>query len=150
MRLLELHAGTGSVGDAFRQYNWDVIGLDITNGHAIQCDILQWDYTTYKLGYFDAIHASPPCTQYSICRTCAKTPRNLEYVDALVSRTLDIIQYLQPTVWLIENPYTGLMKDRPVMQALREYLRRVCYCRCGLPYRKSTAIWTNLGNYWTP
>ena len=59
MRLLELYACTGSVGNAFTRYSWDVIGLDITKGHAITCDILQWDYTIYKPGYFDAIHASP-------------------------------------------------------------------------------------------
>ena len=73
MRLLELHAGTGSVGNAFKQYGWDVVGLDIVRGHAIKCDILHWDYTTYEPGYFDAVHASPPCTQYSMARTIAKT-----------------------------------------------------------------------------
>ena len=108
MRLLELFAGTGSVGKAFTKYNWDVLGLDITKGHAIKCDILQWDYTAYEPGYFDAVHASPPCTHYSIARTSAKT-------DALVMRTIEIIQYLRPTVWIIENPYAGLMKSRPVM-----------------------------------
>ena len=83
MRLLELFAGTGSVGKAFARYGWDVVGLDITKGHAIKCDILQWDYTTYEPGYFDGIHASPPCTEYSIARTTAKTTRNLTHVDAL-------------------------------------------------------------------
>jgi hypothetical protein len=50
MILLELFAGTGSVGKAFTKYNWGVLGLDITKGHAIKCDILQWDYTAYKPG----------------------------------------------------------------------------------------------------
>ena len=150
MRLLELFAGTGSVGKAFTKYNWDVLGLDITKGHAIKCDILQWDYTTYPPGSFDAIHASPPCTQYSIARTSAKTPRNLTYADELVSRTIEIIQYLQPTIFIIENPYTGLMKSRPVMQALQDYMRVVTYCSYGTQYKKATAIWTNLGHYWIP
>ena len=87
MKLLELFAGTGSVGKAFTKYNWDVLGLDITKGHAIKCDILQWDYTAYKPGYFDAIHTSPPCTHYSIARTSAKSSRNLTLADALVMRT---------------------------------------------------------------
>ena len=77
MRLLELFAGTGSVGKAFHQFNWDVAGLDITKGHAICCDILEWDCTTYKPCYFDAIHASPPCIQYSIARANEGTLRNL-------------------------------------------------------------------------
>ena len=151
MRLLELFAGTGSVGKAFRQYNWDIVGLDITQGHTIKCDILTWDYrSAYAPGYFDAIHASPPCTHYSIARTTAKTPRNLEFADSLVRRALDIIIYYQPAVWIIENPYTGLLKQLPVVEFLRDYLRVVTYCSYGMPYKKATAIWTNLGAHWAP
>jgi len=148
MRLLELFAGTGSVGQAFSQYGWEVIGLDINPGHAIQSNILRWDYTVYPRNHFDCIHASPPCTQYSICRTSAKTPRDLEGADALVQRTLDILEYFQAAVFIIENPYTGLMKDRPLMAPLRDRMKTVCYCRYGMPYRKATSIWTNLD--WTP
>jgi hypothetical protein len=109
---------------------------------------LLWDYTIFPRNHFDCIHASPPCTQYSICRTSAKTPRDLVGADALVQRTLDIIEYFQPKVFIIENPYTGLMKDRPLMAPLRHCMRTVCYCRYGLPYRKATSIWTNL--QWCP
>jgi rhodanese-related sulfurtransferase len=98
--------------------------------------------------YFDAIHASPPCTHYSIARTCSKTPRDLDGADRLVERTLDIIEYFRPAVWIIENPYTGLMKSRPCMAGMDRYLRTVCYCRYGMQYKKATAVWTNLGGYW--
>ena len=98
-----------------------------------------------SLATFDATHASPPCTQYSIARTAAQTPRSLTYADALVSRTIEIIKYLQPTIFMMENPATGLMKKRPVMGPLQGYMRTVTYCSYGLPYKKATAIWTNLG-----
>jgi site-specific DNA-cytosine methylase len=63
MRLLELFAGTGSVGRAFRELGWEVVSLDIEPGHTIQADVLTWDYRTYPPGYFDCVHASPPCTE---------------------------------------------------------------------------------------
>ena len=100
MRLLELFSGTGSVGRAFRDRGWDVLSLDIAAGrHQIRMDIMDWDYKAYDKGEFACIHASPPCTQYSIARTTAKTPRNLELADALVQRTLEIIEYLSPMVF---------------------------------------------------
>jgi len=70
--------------------------------------------------------------------------------DALVQRTLEIIEYLSPMVFIVENPYTGLLKTRPVMANMEPFLRRVAYCFYGLPYRKETAIWTNLGDAWKP
>jgi site-specific DNA-cytosine methylase len=151
MRLLELFSGTGSMGRAFRDLGWEVVSLDIMPGqHTIRADIRDWDYSIFPVGHFDAIHASPPCTEYSIARTCAKTPRNLELADSLVQRTLDIIDYFKPKVFMIENPYTGMLRKRPLMQHLEPFLRRVTYCRYGLPYRKETAIWTNLGDLWQP
>ncbi len=116
------------MGRAFRDLGWEVVSLDITPGqHTIRADILDWNYSIFPVGHFDAIHASPPCTEYSIARTCAKTPRNLELADSLVQRTLDIIDYFKPKAFFIENPFTGMLKKRPLMQHMEPYLRRVTY-----------------------
>ena len=149
MRLLELFAGTGSVGKAYREKGWETVSLDIEPGHDITCDIMNWDYSQLPK-HFDAIHCSPPCTHYSIARTTAKTPRDLEGADAIVQRTLEIIKYFEPKVWTIENPYTGYMKDRPFMFHMKPFLRQVTYCKYGLPYRKATSVWTNLATFWQP
>jgi len=139
------------MGRAFHERGWEVLSLDTTAGrHQIRMDIMDWDYKAYDKGEFACIHASPPCTQYSIARTTAKTPRNLELADALVQRTLEIIEYLSPMVFIVENPYSGLLKTRPVMANMEPFLRRVTYCMYGMPYRKETAIWSNLGDVWKP
>jgi len=151
MRLLELFSGTGSMGAAFRRLGWEVtsVDCDADANPTILCDIMDFDYKAYPPRYFDCVHASPPCTQYSRARTTAKTPRDLEGADALVRRTLQIIFHFQPTCFFVENPYTGMMKDRPVMHFMIPLMRVVTYCKYGLPYKKATAIWTNVLT-WAP
>ena len=150
MRLLELFAGSGSVGKSFKKLGWEVVSLDLSPDFnpTILANLMDWDYQAYG-GEFDCIHASPPCTHYSRARTVAKTPRDLDGSDALVRRTLDILDHYNPKVFIIENPFTGMMKDRPVMQGMKKHMRVITYCKYGLPYKKATSIWTNL-HAWTP
>lgn len=143
MRLLELFSGTGSVGAAFEAAGWQVTSMDIdlrcpADVHA---DIMAFDFSVWSPGHFDAIWASPPCTQYSVARTFARRPRDFEAADALAQRTKDIICYLCPRVWFIENPDSGYLKTREVLE--RVPFLRVDYCMYGAPYRKRTRIWTN-------
>ena len=145
MRLLELFSGTGSVGSAFAAAGWTIISLDLDpkTDATIHEDILTWDYTIYPPGHFDAVWASPCCTHYSCARRGAKTPRDLVWADSLVLRSREIINYFNPRVWFIENPQTGLLKDRPFMNSIPfcdvDYC---CYCDWG--YRKRTRLWNNV------
>lgn len=109
-----------------------------------RCDILQWDYKAFEPGHFDMVWASPCCTEFSIA--LKKRPRNLPVGDALVLKTFEIIDYLKPRWWAIENPSTGRLKTRPYMQGLHK--DRVTYCKYGFRYKKPTAVWHNLP--WTP
>ena len=93
------------------------------------------------------VWASPDCTQYSIARTTAKTPRDFEKADRLVHACRNIIEYLQPCCWFIENPDSGHLKTRQCIEGLP--WTRVDYCMYGFPYRKRTRIWTNCMD-WTP
>ena len=81
------------------------------------------------------VWASPCCTEFSIA--LKKRPRNLPVGDALVFKTFEIIDYLKPRWWAIENPSTGRLKTRPYMQAL--HMDRVTYCKYGFRYKKPTA-----------
>ena len=112
MKLLELFSGTGSIGRAFSDQGWEVISLDQDPKTAatIHENILNWDHTVYPPGFFDAIWASPCCTNYSCARRGAKTPRNLALADSLVLRSQEIINYFSPRAWFIENPQSGLLK----------------------------------------
>ena len=144
-RLLELFSGTGSVGHAFEQAGWEVVSLDADlNAPAdIHCDILFFDFSLWPPGHFDAVWASPPCTQYSCARTTAKTPRDFVAADRVVCAALAAIHYLCPKVWWVENPATGLLKTRPFMRELPPPLL-TDYCMWGFPYRKRTCLWTNV------
>ena len=146
--LLELFSGTGSVGRSFRARGWDVFSVDIdaTTNPTLVADVL--DLHLHRLPtQVDCIWASPPCTHYSRARTKAKTPRDLEGSDAIVQKVLDIIlHYRGATCWFMENPHSGLLKEREVVARLP--MRVVDYCKYGMPYRKRTSIWTN--SFWEP
>ena len=142
MRLLNLCSGTGSVSKPFIDAGWECVDVDWDSRFDAThvCDIMTWD-CPYEAGHFQVVWASPDCTQYSRARTTAKTPRNFEMADGLVKRCLDLIARLQPRLWFVENPDTGLLKARAVVASLP--FVRVDYCMYGCEYRKRTRIWTN-------
>ena len=147
MNLLELFSGTGSVGRPFRDNGWDVISVDLDNRYKpeINTDIMTWDYTTIKKTP-DVMWSSPPCTQYSQARTVSRVTDFTE-ADAMVAKTLEIIQFFEiknPNLkWFIENPNTGKLTTRPIVQDLPFCV--LYYCQYGAPYRKRTRIWNNVG-----
>ena len=117
------------------------VDMDPRTPADIHTDILAFDYKTLEPGSFDVVWASPPCTQYSKARTNAKTPRDLETADAIVRRTLAIIEHLRPIYFFMENPATGLLKTRDCVQGLS--YKDLTYCSYGRPFRKWTRVWTD-------
>ena len=144
MRLLELFSGTRSVGKVAERLGFEVVSLDIKNAD-IECDIMDWDYTVYSPKHFDFIWASPPCTQYSRAKTTGT--RNINLANQIVEKTLEIIEYLDPEHFVIENPQTGLLKNQHFMYGIP--YKDIDYCKYGMPYRKRTRLWNNVFN-WIP
>ena len=144
MRLLELFSGTKSVGKVAEQLGYEVISLYLKNAD-INTDILHWDYTTYEPKHFQVIWASPPCTEYS--RALATRTRNISSANQVVLKTLEIIEYLNPDYYIIENPQTGFLKEQTFMYGLP--YKDIDYCKYGMQYRKRTRLWNNVFQ-WNP
>ena len=157
MKILELFAGTRSIGKAFEarghevfSVEWDKkfenIDLYADIGQLTAQEILE------RFGRPDVIWASPDCTTFSIAAIShhrRKSPEtgNLDpvsdyakFCDEVDQHVLALIRELQPTFYFIENPRGGLRK-MTWMQGLPRYT--VTYCQYGDTRMKPTDIWTN-------
>jgi hypothetical protein len=162
MRVLELFSGSKSVGKVCDKLGWEVVSLDLKNAD-INIDILNWNYKDeFKPYDFDIIWASPPCDCFSKCQfsninrrlkdangdyyICTKETiqNNIDSIGLpILRKTQEIIDYLEPTFYFIENPQTGCMKDY-----LNLPYYDVDYCRYSdWGIRKRTRIWTNLKDF---
>lgn len=144
IKVLELFSGTKSFSKELDKNKFEVISLDILNkfNPDICIDILNWDYKSLNFKP-EIIWSSPPCTEYSHAKS--RGVRDLELADKIVLKTLEIINYFKPKYWFLENPQTGLLKDRVFMKDLS--YTDVSYCKYGFNYRKQTRIWNNLSNW---
>ena len=145
-KALDLFSGTGSVARRLTELGYEVISLDIDPrcSATFVTDIFDWIYTGYHPGYFKIIAASVPCAEYSIAKTTA--PRDFHRADALVTRVLEIVNYLEPKIWWIENPRTGHLKNRDMVKKLP--FVDLDYCQFSdWGYQKPTRFWgsENLG-----
>lgn len=142
MKILELFCGTKSFSKVANENLHSTFTVDIESKYEPNLCINILDFDIKMLGDFkpDMIWASPPCTEYSVAKSRGK--RKLDEADKLVLKTLDIIKQINPKIWIIENPQTGLLKTRKFMQGIP--FTDVSYCKYGKPYRKQTRLWNNI------
>ena len=156
IKCLELFSGTKSVGKVCDQLGWESVSVDLIMDADHKCDIMDFDYKQYDKDEFDIIWASPPCTNYSALKKCwygRKLKNGIVYTkelneidqneaDKLVLKTLEIINYFNCEYWFMENPQTGNLKNREIVQGIPFY--DVDYCMYSdWGYKKRTRIWTN-------
>ena len=151
MNVLELFAGSRSVGKAAESLGYNVFSSDINEFEGIDyaVDILEFDINKVPFTP-DIIWASPPCTTYSIAAISHHRPHNKPLSDFaiksdnMVKETLSIIEHfcnINPRlVFYIENP-RGLLRKQKFMMGLPR--TTVWYCRYGDTRAKPTDIWTN-------
>lgn len=156
MKVLELFAGTRSIGEAFKEKGHEVFSIDWDK----QFENIDWyaDISTItaediieRFGQPDVIWASPDCSSYSIAAISHHRKReddgNLaavsdyaKFCDKTNIHLLELIKELNPKYYFIENPRGGLRKMR-FIQGLPRYT--VTYCQYGDTRMKPTDIWTN-------
>jgi hypothetical protein len=157
MKVLELFAGSRSVGKVADKLGWEVFSSDFEAFEDInyQIDILNFDVSKVPFKP-DIIWASPPCTGFSV----AAIGRNWEKTETdaipktdtarlgieLVKKTIEIIDHFQPKYFFIENP-RGMLRTLQIMQRFKR--QGVTYCQYGDDRMKPTDIWTN-SETWTP
>ena len=133
--ILDLCGGTGSWSKPYKDAGYDVrvVTLPTYNIHHF-VDIMPENVY--------GILAAPPCTMFSMARTVAKTPRDLEGAMKTVQACLAIIWKAQYSgkrlqFWAMENPKARLrwFMGKPAMTfSPQDY---------GDPYRKPTDLWGN-------
>lgn len=156
MKVLELFAGTRSIGKAFEEKGHEVYSVEWDEKHEdinLYADISKVTAAQIikELGRPEVVWASPDCTSYSIAgishhRTKADNG-NLEpksdyakFCDMTNKHVLELIKELNPKYFFIENPRGG-MRKMDFMQGLDRYT--VTYCQYGDTRMKPTDIWTN-------
>jgi hypothetical protein len=157
MKVLELFAGSRSVGKVADYLGWEVFSSDFEafEGIDYQIDILKFDVSKVPFKP-DIIWASPPCTGFSV----AAIGRNWEKTETdaipktdtarlgieLVKKTIEIIEHFQPQYFFIENP-RGMLRKLEIVQRFKR--QGVTYCQYGDDRMKPTDIWTN-SDKWIP
>lgn len=61
----------------------------------------------------------------------------------LLEKTVELIRYYNPPVWVIENPATGYMRHY-LKRLINFYDNKTTYCQYGLTYRKETSLFSNI------
>ena len=159
MKILELFAGTRSIGKAFEEkghnvfsveWNTDFENIDLYD----DVNNLTAERIIELFGIPDVIWASPDCTTYSIAaishHRLKEENGNLipkseyaKFCDKTNKHVLELISKLKPKFFFIENPRGGLRK-MDFMKGIPRYT--VTYCQYGDTRMKPTDIWTNHPN----
>lgn len=157
MKVLELFAGTRSIGKAFERrghevfsVEWDTkfLGIDLYK----DISAIEPREIVQRFGVPDVIWASPDCTTFSIAGISHHRRKNpitgnldpvsdyAKFCDIVDKHVLYLIRELKPKYYFIENPRGG-MRKMTWMKGIPRYT--VTYCQYGDTRMKPTDIWTN-------
>ena len=142
--IISLFDLTGIWSQPYKDNGFDVIRVDIQQG----VDILEWDYKTIDRDSVYGILASVPCTDYAVsgARWFAEKDKDgrTEESQKLVSKTKEIIDYFEPTFWVIENPISRIHNLNTWMGKPKMYFHPFEFAGYGFDgdrYTKKTSLW---------
>jgi len=151
MKLLELFAGSRSVGTAAQKLGFEVFSVDWTNYENIYLVIDIEDLTANDIPFIpDIIWASPDCTTYTIAAISHHRNGTIpisDYAkkcDRVNQNFIGLIYYYlkinSDLKFFIENP-RGMFRKMPFVIDFER--ATVCYCKYGDDRMKPTDIFTN-------
>ncbi len=148
--ILDLCGGTGSWSKPYKDAGYDVRVITLPN-YDVSSVLFEEEVMIFQVGneleyiLFKDVYgilAAPPCTMFSMARTNAKTPRDLEGAMETVQACLRIIWECQYSgkrlaFWAMENPKARLrwFMGLPAMTFSPQDF--------GDSYRKPTDLWGN-------
>lgn len=115
-RLLDLFCGAGGASVGYYHAGFNVTGVDIKKQKHYPFTFFQADAMTFNISGFDVIHASPPCQQYSACKTMHSC-KDKNYPDLIApirskliaSGSVYVIENVKGAPLINPNKLTGLM-----------------------------------------
>jgi len=148
IKVLELFAGSRSIGKAAESLGMEVFSSDINDFNKINYVVDIFNFDINKVPFKpDIIWASPPCTYFSVASIGKHwnkdhTPKSENAILGIkiILKTLEIINLLKPEFWFIENP-RGKLRKLNIMKGLP--IQTIWYCTYGDKRAKPTDIWSN-------
>ena len=145
MKVLELFAGSRSIGKIAEERGHDVFSVDINNFEGINLVIDILDLKIDDIPFYpEMIWASPPCTTFSIASVGHHwnnhKPKTKEAIRGMkiLEKTLEIVLSFPNSKFYIENPM-GMMRTK--IKGLDR--TTITYCSYGDNRMKPTDIWSN-------
>lgn len=159
--ILDLCGGTGSWSKPYKDAGYDVRVITLPEYNILETQFAgniihfrgEAETMVIETKYVYGILAAPPCTMFSLARTRAKKPRDLQEGMERVRACLAIIWKVQEVkqetrikktllkFWALENPARSLLKnflgEPPFVFTPWEF---------GDGYKKDTALWGNFNH----
>ena len=163
MKVLELFAGTRSIGKEFEAKGHEVYSIEWDKEHPnidwyVDIGTITTQDIIERFGVPNVVWVSPDCTSYSIAAishhrikeddgNLAPKSDYAKFCDKVNTHVIDMINELleinPKLIYFIENPRGGMRK----MNFMKNFPRyTVTYCQYGDTRMKPTDIWTNHPN----